>query len=1181
MSKNFGYANKSGSSKDWSECDPYDDDEIKAIKDPEGGSEISMPPAIPSPFARIDLVKTAFRNIVKSPTLKAHTEKGVVQASKNDEKLVSDCLDLAELLFDSDSIPNELKIIPWDKDVELAKLKAASDKHRRFAETLELYLDQDKKAYNFDLLRRLYLIEYNYKIIGCTSPSTLFFATANDLSHAQMKLTGNDILFDEKYAPLYGRDAEFQKYFYLLFNTHPILKKRMKEFGTYLDENKKLISDPKLLREINEIERGNPEELREQYNTVYEELNTGPTGSEVEVFGIGLRKRKSENVVKHISDNSDFRINSIKIPADNKPLVLQNDFSQNWIYAKDKWHGFKVPYVESNDVKSRRLPEINIPYPFLTVSDFLEPYLIRLVYPVNSDKFFDGNLKNDIVGGDLSKGYILPLKKEFFDYFDAGDLIGSAAGKPRLSLNQNVGGAVKVTLKIPVAKAGEYIALERTYYKPDDEQPRRADEENNKGAIVEHQVGLTLFPFIKTGDPNIKPFYRVQLVDRDFVGQFKGNDYSLTFYSDKSLVNDSDDAPENDSDKSPEKLPIVDDRPKIRSLKNYNGDATSKYYILENEFDFIQINSGFASGIIIPKWKPFHQGNKEFSFAVDFGTTNTHVEYRVDDVLPKPFDIGAGDVQIATLYDPDKTSELFGDSSAIAIRELIEHEFVPFHLGKNDGKYNYKFPQRTVLSEGNSLDLDKPASSLADFNIPFTYEKKTEKSRIQSNLKWAKKDKHNRRRVEVFLEELIMLLRNKVLLNGGDLSKTKLIWFYPSSMNNRRIGELKDVWNNFFKQYFSKGGATIEILESMAPFFFFKADSKLQGGAFKPVVAIDIGGGTTDIVVFQSKPQQPNAPILLTSFKFAANAIFGDGFSEFGTNSNGLVNKYYPIISNLLEKNKVKLVELSGVLSSIKEKSKNEDINAFFFSIEENPRVTGDNKKMFSYNSMLADDEHLGIIFLYFYAAIIYHIARLMKDKNIEPPKNLVFSGTGSKILKIITTDLNILAQFSIKIFDQVYERELTEGLKISTEDTPKEVTCKGGLLADPKELQKVSVSDIKAVLTGRKNNGGEKLHYKDLDESVKNEITDFVREFNRIFIELHSQFKFTDNFNVSKESLDIFRDEFSKDLPDNLEEGLQYTKKLDEVTDESDEIAETLFFYPIIGTIHRVARILSVIENR
>lgn len=109
MSKVFGHTNRGG--KDWFHSDAYSDKEIEAIKDPEGGSGDSLSPAIPSPFARIDLVKTAFRNITKTPELTAYSKDGHVLAGRMDEKLVSDCLDLAEMLFNSDSLRDNLKII--------------------------------------------------------------------------------------------------------------------------------------------------------------------------------------------------------------------------------------------------------------------------------------------------------------------------------------------------------------------------------------------------------------------------------------------------------------------------------------------------------------------------------------------------------------------------------------------------------------------------------------------------------------------------------------------------------------------------------------------------------------------------------------------------------------------------------------------------------------------------------------------------------------------------------------------------------------------------------------------------------------------------------------------------------------------------------------------------------------
>lgn len=1140
MGKIFGYTKKGG--QHWFSSDAYSDKEIEAIKDPEGGSEISLPTAIPSPFARIDLVKTAFRNIAKSPNLKAYTKDGNVVSGKDDEKLVSDALDLAEMLFNIDSIKDKIKIIVWDKEAEIQKLKNTSNKgHRQLAETLELYLYQDKEAYNFDLLKRLYLIEYNHKIIGCTSPSTLFFATANDLSHAQIKLTKNDVTFDDEYTPLYERDSEFQKYFYLLLKANPTLSQRLTVVNEYLEKNLKILDteNHKLYEEIKNLNAAS-------FATNYSELDTGATGDSVEVIGVALRKRKKEDIVNSIQ-SSDFIIQSSKYRGELKPLVLQNNLNKPFRYANDNWDNtIKIPFTDSETVlEKRRLPSVNIQYPYLTVSDFLEPYLIRLVYPINKDKFFDGNVNVEV--GDDSKGFILPLKKQVFEYFNSDDLVSSLPNKPKIEMVQGAAGSVKVVLRIPVAKQGEFISFERIYYQSSD----KPNEEQNKGVIVEHQFGVTLFPFIKTNNPNIEAYYRVQLVDRDVTGILKNTDYDLKFFSNTEYD-------------------AVDIRAKkTRSSKKPDAveTATSQYYVLHNEFDFIQIKNvvaSGASGIIIPKWQPYSQGNEVFSFAVDFGTTNTHIEYKIGNGSPKPFDITADDVQIATLFHPTKTTEDFGGTGAIAIRELIEHEFVPQHLGNGS---EYKFPHRTVIAESHSLNVETETFSLADFNIPFIYERKPEKDKIQSNLKWAKKEKGNEKRVRAYFEKIIMLLRNKVLFNRGNLSQTKLVWFYPSSMKPARKSQLESTWNELFNLYFNPTQQAVGITESLAPFYYFKGTNKLQGGSFKPVVSIDIGGGTTDVVVFKQ-----NKPLLMTSFKFAANAIFGDGFSEYGAaSSNGLISKYFPYYENLLATNK--LYDLSKVLSSIKDKNKTEDINAFFFSIENNPKIK--DKKLFSYNSLLANDEDLKIIFIYFYSAIIFHIAELMKLKQIELPKHIVFSGTGSKVLNVITTDLKILSNLSKTIFENVYGSKFdSDGLSIETEkEMPKEVTCKGGLMLNAEDLA-IDIRTIKATHTCL--NGVDKLTYDQLDETAKAKIANYVSEYNNFFFNLNAQFSFSDYFNVTTKSLEIFKDELSKHLRDYLEEGLEYNKKLDEIATDDKEIEETLFFYPLIGAINNLSNHLS-----
>ena len=1144
MSKIFGYSKQGG--QHWFPTDAYTDKEIESIKDPEGGTEISLPTAIPSPFARIDLVKTAFRNINKSPDLKSSTKDGNVISSRNDEKLVSDTLDLVEMLFNMDSVKDSIKIIVWDREKELTKLKAGSSAHRQFAETLEIYLVQDYKPYNFDLLKRLYLVEYNHKIIGCTSPATLFFATANDLSHAQITFTTNDVTFDELYAPLYERDPEFQKYLYLLFKANPILSERLTVVKEYLDKNLKILDqlNNELYQEINNLKVSD-------FTRNYSELDTGLSGDVIEVIGVPLRKRKKEDIISSVQ-SSDFIINSKKIKGDNKPLVLQNNLNKPFRYVNDPWDSsIQVPYIDNESrLEKRRLPGISIQYPYLTVSDFLEPYLIRLVYPINKEKFFDGNLNVEI--GNDSKGYLLPLKREFFNYFDTHELLNHSSSTPKLTMEQGVAGSVRVVLKIPVRKQGGYISLERTYYQSPENQLGKPDEAKNTGVVVEHQIGVTLFPFIKTNNPSIEANYRVQLIDRDVTGLFRDASYDLRFYSNANQKPNEIRARKRRSNKRPDAVET----------------ATSDYYVLHDEFDFIQvknIGSSGTSGIIIPIWKLYEKGNEVFRFAVDFGTTNTHIEYRIGNGAPRPFDISINDIQIATLYHPAKTSDDFGGSGAIAIRELIDHEFVPRIIGNGS---EFRFPHRTVIAESHSLNVETETFSLADFNIPFIYERKPERDRIQSSLKWAKKEKGNEKRVTAFFENLIMLMRNKVLLHNGDLARTKFVWFYPSSMKPGRKSALETTWNELFEKYFNPSSSAVGITESLAPFFFFK-NRKMEIGAFKPAIAIDIGGGTTDVVVFKK-----NKPLLLTSFKFAANTIFGDGYSEYGAaDSNGLIGKYYPHFENLFATNQ--LYDLSKVLASIKDKNRTEDLNALFFSIEDNPKIR--DRNLFSYNMLLSKDDDLKLVFIYFYTAIIYHIADLMRQNKIELPKHIIFSGTGSKTINIITTDLKILSEFSKRIFEGVYKEEFEkEGLTIEMEKLmPKEVTCKGGLMLDLEDMA-IDIRDIKSTLTCVEDKGIKNLTYKDLNEKTKSDVVTYIENFNSFFLNLNQQFSFNEYFNVSDISLKVFKKEMNKHLRDYLEEGLEHNKKLDNITLDDKELEESLFFYPLIGSINNLSSQLS-----
>ncbi len=181
--------------------------------------------------------------------------------------------------------------------------------------------------------------------------------------------------------------------------------------------------------------------------------------------------------------------------------------------------------------------------------------------------------------------------------------------------------------------------------------------------MVEQQVGLTLFPFVKTNIPDLASPYRVQVIDRNVAGVFKNSEYVLQFFSQRANV----------------PIKVINEetansgKPRKRTRKQ-TADATTQYYVLNEEFDYIyvkdtgQVDMG---GVMIPKWPHYPKGNTAFTFALDFGTTNTHIEYKTGASAPKAFDITVEDMQIATLFDSGqaraRTSAVPGPSPSASL----------------------------------------------------------------------------------------------------------------------------------------------------------------------------------------------------------------------------------------------------------------------------------------------------------------------------------------------------------------------------------------------------------------------------------------------------------------------------------------------------------------------------------
>lgn len=1096
---------------------------IDKIPDPIGATDAHEITSIPSPFARMDLVKNAFK-IVADGQLGGNTIY---------HKLVSDALDVGQIFFNIEKYRGTIEIIVWDKENALKELESSCfGEHQRLGRTYGTYLHQDQDVYHFDRMDCIYLLNYKaptapheMNIIGATSPATLFFTSANDLSYVgqgEYAITfGNDRPFDGAYAPLYVRDPAYVKYLWSLKKSRFDFPSLFPEVNSYLEKC------------FNYFPTALKQELlalsETAYNEDYDDISVNPIAQNyVTVLGQRLKGKKSVNDVK-----SDFEMAispAMKKVGEKIPLALPVEtFTEKYKYVIATWDkNTKVPYVDNRAIADRTLPVDGTSYPYVTVSDFLEDTIVSIPYKFNKDAFFNGNDEKP----DEKNSYLLPIKKTFFNYFQASDLKGKVDNKSMIEIKRLVGDTgVKVILRIPVK--GGHIKYERIYYKAD-----KADIANNKGVIISRELTLGQFPAIKYSQ-GLTPYYRITVLDRDALGVNQNNHYILSFYDGNNDIVTSDSVVE----------------------RNRNSDGgrfndffiDSATYVVSKEYQYIQVSDRESNGfdaIVIPHFAA-KTGNHKFRFAIDFGTTNTHIEYSVDGETPRAFRIEEGDLQMQKLHS------MIGDS---AIIDVFRSDFVASAIG---GDSIYSYPMRTVLSETNNTNWSKPVFSMAHTNIPFAYEKSKSLpyNVLHTDLKWSPKQ-DDKQRAAMYIECLLIMLRNKVLLNNGDLSKTEIVWFYPASMTQSRFNKFKNEWEKYFIQYFNAPITNIiSISESAAPFYFYK--NKM--GTTATVASVDIGGGTTDVLIADK-----GEPKYLTSFRFAANSIFGDGYS-YESSSNGVVEKYAREIKTLLEQNK--LNQLTSILSELEEKKISSDIISFFFSLAGNKETHG----VIDFGKMLADDNKSKYILILFYVSIIYHIANIMKAKDFPMPRHITFSGNGSKMLNILTTSNTTLENFTKLIFEKVYGQKYSvDGLTIIRPESSKESTCKGGIIHEPFQPQDYfQIKEMKTVLLGNddKTFATEKMSYDDIDEGLKTSVVENTNKFFDFAFSLDKDFSFFDAFDVDKSIMKSVRALCARDVKTYLENGISIKKHMLEQDGADNKIEETLFFYPLVGILNALVR--------
>ena len=1087
------HPNGQNTNTDWQPCQPYGQNVISQIVAPNGATARTEITSIPSPFARIALVKTAFSEVVKSGNLNGNTIY---------HKMVSDSLDVAEIFFNYEKLNASGKIfdiITWDTQSDLSALQRS---HPQVFHSLDIFLKQDAAVYHFDRMNRLYILVYvgtgrksQMDVVGATSPATMFFTPANDLSYISQQVSfGQDHPFDGQFQPLHARDPQLVQYLFAFRQCYNgVFAADFPEVDAYLTQTFAALP-PQVQNTV--------AALTSNSLNGYLPLQVG--GNTVEVLGNPLHLKPMQQV-----RNSDFEIAQSHYSGGVFPLVLPvepgNTYA-NYFYVQAPWGSKNVaPCSDTTPWQQRSLPHDGTRHPYLTIGDLLEDTLLLYPRKASDSAFFFANWN---CAADSSP--VLPLKPLFFELFTVGQLLGGVNGNPMLTLSTINKNDVQATLTIPVR--GGQLTYTRNYYHNAQPDPSR-----NRGAIktIPSDFGLAMLPLVQTPTP----FYRIAIT-HDFSDT---NSYKLEGYSNGAVVN-------------------LDEVVRNKSDQDY---LKTHVFVCDNgPLDSLRLGVGQAQGMIVPRFLTARR-NQTFIFAVDFGTTNTHIEYS-DGKTP------------AEVFQSQQIV-LWAECSG-RTEDAFETNLLPIEIGQNMG-----FPTRTALSESADTDWNAPVTPMADTNIPLTYNHRVQHdyNNIITDLKWGN-NADNITRVRSYIENLMLLMRNKVLIEGGNLQGTKIVWFYPGAMTTARRNSYEKVWTYAYQKYF--GGTTdnvVSVLESVAPYEYYR---RIQPAASR-MVSIDIGGGTSDVVIAEK-----GTILYTTSFRFAANSIFGNGYSA-PSPYNGMVDCYG---TELLKRLKSSNIEtLPDVLEKRLKTGVASDIASLYFALASDDEVKEKNATdMLDWNAMLQNDDRFRIVFLLFYAAVIYHIAHIMHAKGLQMPRHIAFSGNGSRVVSVLSSSNKTLAEYTKDIFCRVYgvDNYHPDGLDIILNGEPKVATCKGGIAMVQNNQLDIATGEKLILKNAHTETFFGNDTYKDVDEQAGRETVQDVEDFLHFVLDGNSRFSLKNNFGITQQDTLQAMEVCKKDLLTFFDNGLEQKKQ---ECAPSDPVEEPLFFYPVVGMLYSLSDII------
>ncbi len=1120
-------------------------EELKSTSIPDNVSERGaglqkLASSMPSAMARLFIFDSALKQVndlqAQNPQSghngEAAFSDGAVKPTAYHD-LVGELLDMLEFIYEYGD-NKDFHVRTWVPGEQLKLLKASeSAAHRRLAKALEAALSMAGMP---DTPIHLFL--WGKDIIGGTAPTSLVFTSANlrtrlGKNGLSFKGKGGNTLFADEAKPLHQRHRDFQKYVYSLWQSHMTgdslppsllsLRKYISDSADHYDVHA-IIDDIK-----NNKGAFDPKEVKPLTSK----------GQTVTVKGIPLMV--SNHTITIDEDTTDYML---KPTADyyangdataRKPLALTPGGVDGLTYAAGReWKpGHDEIPAAPGEMDERMLPGLNVKWPYLTTGDFLEDRIIKVSYFIDRKKFFTGNPK--------ALNFLLPLRKEFFLYFKPEDLFkvdpvsGELTYSDMLTVEYDEDReTVTVNLRLP-------LASEKTinFFKKYDVSPG-SDEMMFCADTAEFD--LAVFPFYRLVPDNGHNVYDVMI-------GAKTDEVTTSYWIQKPG----------------EGLREVPSKTHHRLFKGPKSNILTDHVNVDGAFSMIELeaidNGQRGRALLLPIFRkvtsdPAQASSDIYTFAVDFGTTNTHVAYFVEkpgtSIGPervRPFTYDASDTQLVTLNDENGAGN-FGDFMTALFREAV-----PFAIG---GKSNVKFPMRTVTYE--KIGESPTVELFANTNIGFNYGSDLSRSKqYMTNIKWDRHSGGNshkrmaeyRKRMAAYFEELLWMMKNKSALNNCTDSFNVVVT-YTISMSINDLEKFKQAWEDARK----KVKCTINSLkfqtESIAP--YYAKVSQLPSR--DPFVNVDIGGGTTDMLYVNPSIQESQ----VFSALFAADDLWNDGVDPTmrSAKANGFLTYF----------KEIRMPQVSSTIpvkDTIEAAQSSADVISYLFT----------NNDITQLGEMIEGSKIMKQLLVVHFGALMYFLAYAVHMAEVAPPRYLTFSGMGSKYIKLINGSDEVLSTMVNAIFRyagsaQVLDNELLRNasVKVSFDPNPKEITATGSLVAlnYPKPL--VPIDQI--VHGYEEEDPGRTFRMRDLTKDIEFAVIDFYKKF----VEMFRTDAVTDTFSdagcpVTKEVAGMLEDS----AQGSFDQVLEGTKV---VTEEADKLTQPMFFWPLKGALYNIGKELA-----